>query len=96
MSLPLILSGRILKLEIYLIEPNQVIGRANKYFLNFCKNIFCYEKNVKNIPNKFKYKIVEICPLVKKSIYELIGPRAQKLLKIVPLPPPDFTCIGPI
>ena len=71
MSLPLILSGRILKLEIYLIEPNQVIGRANKYFLNFCKNIFCYEKNVKNIPNKFKYKIVEICPLVKKSIYEL-------------------------
>ena len=40
MSLPLILAARILKLEIYLVEPNQVIGRANKYFLNFCKNIF--------------------------------------------------------
>ena len=32
MSLPLILAARLLKLEIYLIEPNQTIGRANKYF----------------------------------------------------------------
>ncbi len=71
MSLPVIIAAKILKLEIYLIEPNQVIGRANKYFLNFCKKIFCYSKELKNFPNKFKEKIVIIDPLVKKNIYEL-------------------------
>ena len=42
MSLPLILAAKLLKIKIYLIEPNQVLGRANRYFLNSCKKIFCY------------------------------------------------------
>ena len=41
MSLPLILAAKLLKLKIYLFEPNQVLGRANKYFLNSCLKIFC-------------------------------------------------------
>ena len=32
MSLPLVLAGRILRLNIFLIEPNQILGRANKFF----------------------------------------------------------------
>ena len=32
MSLPIILASKILKLDIYLIEPNHVLGRANKFF----------------------------------------------------------------
>ena len=44
MSLPLILAARLLKLEIYLIEPNKTIGRANKYFLSSCKKIFVIQK----------------------------------------------------
>ena len=44
MSLPLILAAKALRLNIYLIEPNQVLGRANKYFLNSCEKIFCYSK----------------------------------------------------
>ena len=32
MSLPVIFAAKLLKLEIYLIEPNQVLGRANRYF----------------------------------------------------------------
>jgi len=71
MSLPVILAARILKLKIYLIEPNHVLGRANKYFLKYCKKIFCYAKNIKNFPNHFDDKIVTINPLVKKSIYNL-------------------------
>ena len=71
MSLPVILAARLLKLEIYLIEPNQVIGRANRYFLNSCKKIFCYTKKVKNFPKRFKDKIVTIDPLVKENIYRL-------------------------
>ena len=42
MSLPLIFAARLLKLNIYLVEPNLVLGRANKFFLNFSKKIFCY------------------------------------------------------
>ena len=71
MSLPLILAAKLLKLEIYLIEPNQVLGRANRYFLSSCKKIFCYTNEVKNFPNNFKDKIIRINPLVKKDIYKL-------------------------
>ena len=71
MSLPLILAAKFLKLDIYLLEPNHVLGRANKFFLNSCKKIFCYNSNIKNFPNKFKDKIVSIYPLIKKQIYEL-------------------------
>ena len=71
MSLPVILAAKFLKLHIYLIEPNQVLGRANKYFLNSCKKIFCYTNNLKNFPDVFKNKMIVINPLVKKQIYEL-------------------------
>ena len=71
MSLPLILAARLLKLNIYLIEPNQILGRANRYFLNLCKKIFCYSNEIKNFPNNSVNKIVNINPLVKKYIYQL-------------------------
>ena len=71
MSLPIILAARLLKLEIYLIEPNQTIGRANKLFLSLCKKIFCYTKNINTFPDKFKNKIIEIKPLVKEDIYKI-------------------------
>ena len=71
MSLPLILAAKFLKLDIYLIEPNQVLGRANKFFLRSCKKIFCYSKEIKNFPNIFKNKIVTINPLVSEQSYKL-------------------------
>jgi len=73
MSLPVILAARFLKLDIYLIEPNQILGRANKFFLNFCKKIFCYTINIKNYPDNFKNKIIVIPPLVRKNIYKLVS-----------------------
>ncbi len=72
MSIPLILAGRLLRLKIYLIEPNQVLGRANKFFLNFCNKIFCYSKKIKNFPESLRNKIVTINPLVRKKIYNSI------------------------
>ena len=71
MSLPLILAAKLLKLEIYLIEPNQTIGRTNRYFLSTCKKIFCYTKKINRFPDKFQNKIVEIKPLVKENIYKI-------------------------
>ena len=69
MSIPLILAAKFLKLNIYLIEPNQVLGRANKFFLNSCKKIFCYSEKIKNYPTLYKDKMIIINPLVREKIY---------------------------
>ncbi len=71
MSLPLILAAKILKLKIYLLEPNQVLGRANKYFLKSCVKIFCYTEKIKNFPKELESKVEVINPLVRKNIYRL-------------------------
>ena len=71
MSLPLLLAGKFLNLEIYLFEPNFVLGRANKFFLKFCKKIFCYTNQIQNFPEKFKKKSVIINPLVRKEFYDI-------------------------
>jgi len=71
MSLPLILAGKLLNLKIYLVEPNLVLGRANKYFLNSCTKIFCYTDKIKKFPKNLKSKMVIIKPLVRKNIYKL-------------------------
>ena len=71
MSLPICLSAYLLGIEIYLLEPNIVLGRANKFFLKFCKKIFSYTKNPINYPKKYKDKIQVIPPLVRKEFYEI-------------------------
>ena len=70
MSLPIIIAARLLSLKIYLIEPNLVLGRANKFFLKSCNKIFCYSDQIKNFPDNLKYKIVIINPLVRKHVYK--------------------------
>ncbi len=70
MSLPLILASKILNLKIFLIEPNQVLGRANKFFLKSCKKIFCYTDKIKNFPDNFRDKMIVINPLVRENIYK--------------------------
>ncbi len=69
MSLPLVLAAKILNLKIYLIEPNLVLGRANKIFLKSCKKIFCYTDKIKRFPEIYKDKLVIIKPLVRKEYY---------------------------
>ena len=39
MSLPICLAAKILGISIFLIEPNMVLGRANKFFFKFFKKI---------------------------------------------------------
>ena len=78
MSLPLIFAAKLLQINIYLIEPNQILGRANKFFLSSCEKIFCYNKKIKNFPNKFMNKIIVINPLVKKEVYEKVSSTISK------------------
>ena len=71
MSLPLCLSSRLLNIKLFLFEPNIVLGRSNKFFINYCQKIFCYSDNIKNFPKKFKNKIITIPPLLRKKFYNL-------------------------
>ncbi len=73
MSLPLCIAAKILKIKIILFEPNMVLGRANKLFLGFCKNILCYSKDINNFPSEYKYKISLIYPLIRKNFYNYIS-----------------------
>tara|TARA_B100000900_G_scaffold355497_1_gene324765 strand:- start:203 stop:1270 length:1068 start_codon:yes stop_codon:yes gene_type:complete len=70
MSLPLCFAAKILNIKIYLIEPNRVLGRSNKFFLNFAEKLICYSKNIINLPTKFKTKQTIIKPLIRKKYYE--------------------------
>ena len=69
MSLPLCIAARILNIKIYLLEPNMVIGRANKFFLKFCKKIICYTENIIGFPKEYKYKLKITNPLIRKKYY---------------------------
>jgi UDP-N-acetylglucosamine--N-acetylmuramyl-(pentapeptide) pyrophosphoryl-undecaprenol N-acetylglucosamine transferase len=71
MSIPVIISARILRLKIYLLEPNLMLGRSNSFFLNFSKKIICYSDKIVNFPKKFINKIELINPLVSKAFYEI-------------------------
>jgi len=69
MSLPLCLASKILNIKLFLFEPNLVLGRSNKLFINSCVKIFCYSNKIKNFPNKLKNKICLIPPLLRKEFY---------------------------
>ncbi len=71
MSLPIIISATISRLPIFLVEPNLVLGKGNKFFLNFANKIFCYSDKLLNFPKKHFNKIVLINPLVSKAFYKL-------------------------
>ena len=69
MSLPLCIAARILNIKIYLLEPNMVIGRANKFFLKFCKKIICYSENIIGFPQEYKNKLKITTPFIRKKYY---------------------------
>ena len=69
MSLPLCLAAKILGIKIFLIEPNMVLGRANKFYLKFSKKIICYSKNLINLPTGIQEKLLSIKPLIRKEYY---------------------------
>ena len=70
MSIPLSLASYLMKINIFVFEPNSILGRANKLTLSFAKKIICYDKNLKKIPEEHLKKIYLIKPLLRKEIYE--------------------------
>ena len=70
MSLPICLAAKILGINIFLIEPNMVLGRANKFFLKFSRKLICYSNNLINLPSGINKKLAIIKPLIRKEYYE--------------------------
>lgn len=74
MSLPLCIASKALNIKLFLFEPNMVLGRSNKFFINSCTKIFCYSEKIKNFPTKLKNKICLIPPLLRKEFYLMKWP----------------------
>ncbi len=70
MSLPLVLASKLFGKNIFLFEPNAIIGRSNNFLLTFSNKILCYDKNLKGLRNKQKKKIIEIPPILNKCFYK--------------------------
>ena len=71
MSLPFCLASKILNIKLFLFEPNMVLGRSNKFFINSCEKIFCYSDKIKKFPKKNINKINIIPALLRKKFYEI-------------------------
>ena len=83
MSLPLCFAAKILGIKIYLIEPNMVLGKANKFFLKFSKIIICYSKHIIGFPKNLEDKLRILKPLVRKKYHkELINRQETDLFTI--------------
>ena len=70
MSLPIWLAAKFLRKRIDLCEPNLVLGKANKFYLNYAKSILCYHNNIIKFPERFDYKKLIIKPLIRKKFYD--------------------------
>ena len=70
MSLPFCIASNILKIKVFIFEPNSVLGRANKLTSSFAKKIICYDKSLRGISKKFLNKIFLVKPLLRKEIYD--------------------------
>ena len=71
MSIPFCLASKILNIKLFLFEPNMVLGRSNKFFINSCKKIFCYSDKIKNFPKRYINKINIIPALLRKKFYKI-------------------------
>tara|TARA_Y100000590_G_scaffold455423_1_gene604049 strand:- start:10675 stop:11751 length:1077 start_codon:yes stop_codon:yes gene_type:complete len=69
MSVPISLAAKLLNIKIYLLEPNIVVGRANKFLIKFCNKIFCYSNKIINFPKKHINKITVVEHILRKEIY---------------------------
>ena len=70
MSIPLSLASHLMKIKIFVFEPNSILGRANRLTSYFAKKIICYDINLKKVPKKQDRKVYLIKPLLRKEIYE--------------------------
>ena len=72
MTFPYCIAAFILKKKIFLLEPNSVLGRSNRFALRFATKIICYDQDLKNFPIKYNFKKVIVEPILRKEIYNVV------------------------
>jgi len=73
MSLPIVLASKLYNKKIFLFEPNSIIGRSNKFLLQFSTKLLCYDVNLKGVNKKYKNKIVEVPVILNRCFYNKIN-----------------------
>ena len=68
--IPLCLAAIFLEIDLFIYEPNLVIGKSNNFFLKKCKKIFIHSDKIQNFPEKFRKKTVILSPLVRRKFYQ--------------------------
>ena len=87
MSLPIVLAAKTFNIKIFLIEPNSIIGRSNKFLLKFSSNMLSYDNDISNNSDKSlnskkriipAHKNVTIDPLLNRCFYQKINLKESK------------------
>ena len=67
-SFPVCIAAAILKIKFTIYENNLIIGKANKYLLNFAEKIFVSYKDLEGIDEKNLKKKIEIGNIIREEI----------------------------
>ena len=70
-SFPVCIAAAILKIKFIIYENNLIIGRANKYLLNFAEKIFVSYKDLEGISEKNLKKIIVVGNIIREEIIKL-------------------------
>ena len=70
-SFPICIAASILRIKFIIYENNLIIGRANKYLLNFAEKIFVSYKDLEGISEKNLKKIIVVGNIIREEIIKL-------------------------
>ena len=77
-SFPICVAASVLRIKFVIYENNLIVGKANRYLLPFTEKIFVSYKELEGIPQRYKYKIIEIGNLIRE---EIINTRSLKSIE---------------
>ena len=80
-SFPICMAAKFLNIKILLYEPNIVLGRVNKFFVNYCDKLFTNSKNIINLPEKNFHKCVKVGNILRGEILKYQSPEKNYLKK---------------
>ena len=70
-SFPLCIAATILKIKFVIYENNLVVGKTNNFLLPFANKIFVSYKNLEGVPEKYKYKMLEIGNIIREEMIDI-------------------------
>ena len=67
-SFPICIAASVLRIKFIIYENNLIVGKANKYLLPFANKMIVSYKELEGVPDKYKYKILEIGNIIREEI----------------------------